>query len=167
MWRQVLGVLAAVSLVACLATVAFWASGKAWSPSAVVRETRPVTGRRYAVVLGYEAVVLQVLRPAADPGRKDGDLVVFWGFAYVSGAVYGAGLASNTVLGEVRAVHVPYWFVVLATAALPAWWVYPVVRRRFVTPAGHCGGCGYDLRASPERCPECGAVAANGGKPVV
>jgi len=34
------------------------------------------------------------------------------------------------------------------------WW--PVIRDRRRTRDGRCVRCGYDLRASPERCPECG-----------
>jgi hypothetical protein len=53
----------------------------------------------------------------------------------------------------------PHWLVFLLSAMLPAALFVHRLRRRRV-PAHLCGRCGYDLRATPERCPECGAVPA-------
>ena len=57
-------------------------------------------------------------------------------------------------------VHLYYWFVMPATALLPAVFVYKRLRKPRVVRAGLCPTCGYDLRATPSRCPECGAVPA-------
>jgi hypothetical protein len=57
-------------------------------------------------------------------------------------------------------VFVPYWFLLSAPAVLPAAWaVRWFVRGRRAArsrKAPTCPTCGYDLRATPERCPECG-----------
>jgi hypothetical protein len=53
---------------------------------------------------------------------------------------------------ETRVTVVPYWIPISAVAVLLG--LSLVIRRR--PPAGHCRRCGYDLRASPDRCPECG-----------
>jgi hypothetical protein len=65
----------------------------------------------------------------------------------------GAGKARGTTF---RVLVVPYWFLLVATAAAPAYWVMVTRRRRRRVVAGMCAGCGYDLRVSTGRCPECG-----------
>jgi hypothetical protein len=53
-------------------------------------------------------------------------------------------------------VAIPFWFITLSTAILPAWRVIDWIRLRRRMLSGRCRACGYDLRATPERCPECG-----------
>jgi hypothetical protein len=53
----------------------------------------------------------------------------------------------------------PPWSVVLMTSALPGMWLGGRIRRRRGL-FGSCTVCGYDLRATPDRCPECGMVPA-------
>jgi hypothetical protein len=53
----------------------------------------------------------------------------------------------------------PMWFLFCATM-LPAPWMAARRKRQRRRERGQCSGCGYDLRATPGRCPECGAVPA-------
>lgn len=62
-----------------------------------------------------------------------------------------------------RWVVVPLWPIVTLSALLPARWFLSARRRRATSRLGLCPRCGYDLRATPDRCPECGAAP---GRPV-
>jgi hypothetical protein len=61
------------------------------------------------------------------------------------------------------AIYVPHWAVVLLTGVLPVTWLVRTLRARRRLRCGLCPSCGYDLRATPGRCPECGEAAAPAG----
>ena len=59
-------------------------------------------------------------------------------------------------------VEAPLWFLAIGFAVLPALNVGWSLRRRSRNSGRRCSTCGYDLRATPERCPECGTASGRG-----
>ena len=80
-----------------------------------------------------------------------------WVFKYSSGEyLVVTGNVGPTFVVRQFAMRTGPMFLVCMTLAL-AWMANcSYGRRRGRRSLGCCPGCGYDLRASPERCPECG-----------
>jgi hypothetical protein len=57
---------------------------------------------------------------------------------------------------RIKKVTVPCWAVVAISASLAV----HLFRRNGQPKRGQCATCGYDLRATPDRCPECGNIPA-------
>jgi Polysaccharide biosynthesis/export protein len=53
-------------------------------------------------------------------------------------------------------ISFPHWIVALPCSVLPGFRLLTSTRRRLRKRANCCTTCGYDLRATPDRCPECG-----------
>jgi hypothetical protein len=61
-------------------------------------------------------------------------------------------------LGVFRLVAAPHWAIAAILLPLPAMWLCRRVREVRRRRSGLCPACSYDLRATPERCPECGST---------
>jgi len=72
------------------------------------------------------------------------------GFYFIGGAT------SGQWMGRLSLIGVPLWFLLLVFSAPPALWMRNYLQSRRALRVGHCRVCGYDLRASSDRCPECG-----------
>lgn len=129
---------------------------------------------------------IQSIRPVHSihglpPGRFDGEAIpwlasstvtVKWsllGFSYreVAGQTQQSTLdgilpRSSTKPVLVKRWAVPYWSLAALTGLLPLLWLFMKFRPRRRL-AGQCPHCGYDLRATPRRCPECGTATAAAG----
>jgi hypothetical protein len=74
-----------------------------------------------------------------------------------AGSVAGPLAPPVVALGRYRGVNFHIAYAVTLFAALPAVWEIRRVRHRRRITSDMCAACGYDLRASPDRCPECGS----------
>jgi hypothetical protein len=91
----------------------------------------------------------QYLKPREDLGKGS--------FRWAEGMTAGNGYSFSLL-------ELPFWVVVAVLLALPlargAAKLGRTVRRRRRTRENRCVACGYDLRGSSGRCPECGASRA-------
>jgi hypothetical protein len=168
MTRRLLNLLTALSLLLCVAVAVLWVrsyGGAEWA-------TYASGGGRFFCAESCRGAV----RLIRGQTKRPGDLPAGWTLLRVVNSDHvtvlrtqpsyqflGLGFESTkeTVAGAVAGwVSVPHAYLLGATVLLPARraWVWTRARMRRGR-AGLCGHCGYDLRATPERCPECGMMA--------
>jgi hypothetical protein len=82
----------------------------------------------------------------------------WFGFRYVSTDSWypKAQLQFGYPTARSRAIFIPHWGLVVLTAIFPAIAAIRFARNRNRGRDNLCLKCGYDLRATPGRCPECG-----------
>ena len=81
----------------------------------------------------------------------------------VAGFAAGSGPYATMPTRSAGVVIVPCWTVTLLTLLPPLLWLRRRRQAKRWSDANLCRTCGYDLRATPDRCPECGAVPASKG----
>ena len=161
-------VLSLLSLLACAACVLLWARSY-HACDVLVRQKGP--DDRVCVTSEFGKLVVEVEAPPAGAVLDgweyfDSPLPRRWPVA--RGAlgfdVYGGRVTHYVRLPPtpLKGVALPHWFLVLTTATLPGAALVRMRRRATAlrrAAAGLCARCGYDLRASPTRCPECGTAS--------
>jgi hypothetical protein len=176
MRRWAFHLLAVVSLLLLLTTLVMWVMS--YAAGSEFSRTRSLARRdansRYALHLIHGSFLYSqqwVDRGFASSGKRE---IVQWkwenlrpsmaawspeqlphhfaGFGYESSS----SPPSELFVYGFRSLCVPAWSQSLSLAIIPAWWIIRQRRTRRRLRQGCCLHCGYDLRATPERCPECG-----------
>ena len=163
------------SLIVCLGTVVMWARSYSYVETlhwfGNGRELSLISARGqfdwykvWASSLGSWPTEFNIYRRPASSGL-DGRVTVLQRQRELShfGPTLGFALFwdAHPSYGELFIeTMIPWWAITLMAAGLPAIWLRRWRKRRATVRAGCCVICGYDLRATPDRCPECGEVPA-------
>jgi hypothetical protein len=175
MKRRLLNLLTALSLLLCVAVVGLWVVSY-WAEAWLVYGHVPagkypvdVVQVQCAAGRGNGWVGFEFYRDVYDP-----TVVVFsgaaWGFSRPPRDA--AGRAEESFFGfayldlrpgdwriRLTGVGFPLWLPALVSGLLPSVSAYRRIRHGRRRSLGLCRSCGYDLRATPGRCPECGTRA--------
>ena len=184
--RWAFNILAPVSLMLCVAACILWARshklydsldaapqgkrlylihshcGQLWFEARTYTEDVVARGPRWQTS-DRSPPLLEVLEP--------GDYAYdYWGFAladsersapppgprlpYIDVLIYPTAWPLPTV----KALAIPHWALALCLAAMPTWAILRVYWSNKRRRSGLCSVCSYDLRATPDRCPECGST---------
>src|SRR5262249_30461771 len=116
-------------------------------------------GSSYSVASGGERALLNVRQHGWqwERGSTNAYWVATWhGFRFQR---FETGRGPTWI--RITSISVPLWLPAILFATSPSLWLlYERRRRAALRAVGCCKNCGYDLRATPDRCPECGAVPA-------
>ncbi|HSV16121.1 MAG TPA: hypothetical protein VLI90_17805 [Tepidisphaeraceae bacterium] len=169
MKRRLFNVLAAVSLVLCVATAAACilsyqrldAIGSFEDHSPIVAQAK---GR---LLIGFGSLLKPNEHHRVERSNDVQIGTLAWGYVFgdmleTAHGFAGFWFAISRPLGAQDkrnwCLIVPHWACFVATAILPltayAGWRRTARWQR----KGRCPRCGYDLRATPQRCPECGTA---------
>ena len=176
--RRLLNLLTALSLLLCVAVCVLWVRSYRTYDFVLLYESRAPSGEAFGwayssggkLILHWETIGGDSRRKklpmwSAVRASKNGGVASRWskvdsarhaiGFWLVSERHRYSGLPPV----QSRYLAVPYWFLAAATAAPPVGWIIRKTRTRRRLATTRCLNCGYDLRATPARCPECGKEA--------
>lgn len=154
MRRILFHLLASVSLLLCLTSIVFWyRSHHITKPSLKIADSIDIRKNdpRYWILTHPNTVTLcrQVGRDWSRPLK---------GFQF-AGVKFGGGWGHNSMLWN---LVIPFWLLTTIFAILPLCEIPLLIfklNKSLRHTRGLCPHCGYDLRASPDRCPECGRPA--------
>ena len=168
LWRIIFNGLTVVSLVLCVATVALWVRSYRgldclwWNHAGRFGELFCSSGGIYQSITYVQQPETPIAYKSGaplglyiTPGVTETRHWQFAGFWWIATA---RTRVRNLTLEPGWSVGIPCWFATTCFASPSVAWL--LIRRgakRY--PPGSCLACGYDLRATPDRCPECGTIA--------
>jgi hypothetical protein len=169
--RRIAFILAFASTVLAIATLAAWAR-TFWVQDLInyVRESKGPTEIRYTAVQfasQYGCLVTNwsehyVSIPAGDSSSDV--FIPVLGLKHDSYRSYANRVTKSWPMPSVAGngpetiVVLPYWLLLIVSLPLPIYSTIAHLRAARASRPGRCRACGYDLRATPDRCPECGAI---------